>query len=99
MTLKKPVKQPLVSFILPVYNADEFLQETLHSILEQTYTNFEVIAINDGSKDSSQKILEHYAMFDDRIKVHSRENRGLVATLNEAIREAALAVDKRAINI
>lgn len=89
MTLKKPVKQPLVSFILPVYNADEFLQETLHSILEQTYTNFEVIAINDGSKDSSQKILEHYAMFDDRIKVHSRENRGLVATLNEAINLAS----------
>lgn len=78
-------KKPLVSFILPVYNGERFLVETLHSILEQTYTNFEVIAINDGSKDRSLDILKKYAKFDKRIRVVNRENRGLVATLNEAI--------------
>jgi len=81
-------EQPLVSFILPVYNCEYFLVETLHSILEQTYTNFEVIAINDGSKDDSLKILQKYAVLDKRIRIISRENRGLVATLNEAITEA-----------
>jgi glycosyltransferase involved in cell wall biosynthesis len=77
--------EPLVSFLLPVYNCESFLTETLHSILEQTYTNFEVIAINDGSKDNSLAILNKYAAFDERIRVVSRENHGLVATLNEAI--------------
>lgn len=83
MKIKKT--QPLVSFILPVYNAETFLQETLHSILEQTYSNFEVIAIDDGSKDGSLDILKRYESIDARIKVYSRENRGLVATLNQAI--------------
>lgn len=82
--MKSP-KTPLVSFILPVYNAADFLTETLHSIIEQTYTNFEVIAINDGSSDNSLLILEHYAKFDERIKVVNQENHGLVYTLNKAI--------------
>lgn len=77
--------QPLVSFIMPVYNAADFLTETIHSILEQTYENFEVIAINDGSTDDSLKILQKYSKIDTRIKVISRENKGLVKTLNEAI--------------
>lgn len=83
--MKRPRKRPLISFILPVYNAETFLQETLHSILEQTYDNFEVIAIDDGSKDKSLSILRRYEKIDHRIKVYTRENRGLVATLNQAI--------------
>lgn len=70
---------------MPVYNCEPFLAETIHSILEQTYINFEVVAINDGSTDRSGEILEKYSKFDSRIRVISRENRGLVATLNEAI--------------
>jgi len=82
-------KNPLVSFLLPVYNAEKFLTETLHSIIEQTYENFEVIAIDDGSSDSSLAILKKYSSFDPRIKVYSRENRGLVRTLNEAIERSS----------
>lgn len=77
--------KPLVSFILPVYNSERFLAETLHSIIEQTYDNFEVIAINDGSKDDSLKVLRRYAEFDKRIKVFTQKNNGLVYTLNRAI--------------
>lgn len=87
MKIKKT--QPLVSFILPVYNAELFLQETIHSIIEQTYSNFELIAIDDGSTDGSLAILKRYEKIDDRIKVYSRENRGLVATLNQAIELAS----------
>ncbi len=83
--MKRAQERPFVSFLLPVYNGETFLQETLHSILEQTYDNFEVIAIDDGSKDNSLSILRKYEKIDNRVKVHSRENRGLVATLNQAI--------------
>ncbi len=85
-------KKPLVSFLLPVYNAEAYLTETLHSIIEQTYDNFEVIAINDGSSDRSLEILHRYSAFDPRIKVYSRRNKGLVATLNEAIGKSSGAL-------
>lgn len=75
----------LISVIMPVYNGAEFLDEAIESILQQTYKNFEFIIINDGSKDASLEILARYQKKDSRIKIVSRENRGIVATLNEAI--------------
>lgn len=75
---------PVVSVLLPVYNAGRYLQATLDSVLAQTFTNFEVIAIDDGSTDDSQAILR--ATRDPRIRVvEHRHNRGLIATLNEGI--------------
>jgi glycosyltransferase involved in cell wall biosynthesis len=81
-------KTPLVSVIMPVYNAEKFLKQAIDSILEQTYTNFELIAINDGSSDGSEKILNEYAKQDKRLKVISQKNQGIVGTLNRGIGEA-----------
>ena len=78
------VLNPLISVILPVYNAEKFLNESINSILEQTYTHFELIIVNDGSTDTSQSIIDHYS--DPRIrKINHTQNKGLVASLNEAI--------------
>ena len=65
------------SLIVPVYNVEEYLPRCLDSIRSQSYTNFEVICINDGSTDSSQKILESYVQNDSRIKLINQENKGL----------------------
>lgn len=77
-------QQPRVSVLLPVYNCGEYLAETLSSLVCQTYDDFEVIAINDGSTDNSLDILKRYASFDGRIKVFEQPNSGLVHTLNKA---------------
>ena len=74
----------LVSVILPVYNGEKFLKKSIDSVLNQSYNNFELIIINDGSTDRSDLIINKY-LPNDKIKYFSRENEGLVATLNEAI--------------
>ncbi|WP_185976999.1 glycosyltransferase family 2 protein [Shewanella psychropiezotolerans] len=74
-----------ISIILPIFNAELYLEEAICSILSQTYRDFELICIDDGSTDNSLKILKKYIDLDDRIVIISRENRGLVATLNQAI--------------
>jgi glycosyltransferase involved in cell wall biosynthesis len=74
--------------ILPVYNGAPYLDEAIQSILSQTYSNFEFIIINDGSTDNSLEIINKYKSIDDRIKVISRENRGLIASLNEGIEKS-----------
>ncbi|MFB9980082.1 glycosyltransferase family 2 protein [Mesorhizobium kowhaii] len=79
---------PLVSVLLPVYNAGPYLAAALGSILRQDYCRLEIIAINDGSTDNSLEILERHRQADSRISIISRENRGLVATLNEGLRKA-----------
>jgi glycosyltransferase involved in cell wall biosynthesis len=79
---------PKVSVLMPVYNAERYLKQAIDSILDQTFTDFELIAINDGSTDKSGQILDYYKDIDGRVIVVQRENRGLVATLNEAIQLA-----------
>jgi len=76
---------PTVSVLMPVYNADRYVVQAVESILAQTFTDFEFIILDDGSTDASLKILQTYAAKDDRIRLISRENRGLVASLNEMI--------------
>ena len=74
----------MITVLMPVYNAEEFLKDTMDSILNQTYKDFEFLIINDGSSDSSVKIIESYG--DDRIRlVHNEENMGLIKTLNKGI--------------
>lgn len=77
--------RPLISVILPVHNAGSFLLPALNSLSSQTIKDFEIIAIDDGSTDNSLDILQSYQLIDKRLKVISRENKGLVATLNEGI--------------
>ncbi len=76
---------PLVSVILPVYNADAYVADAVQSILDQTFTDFEFIIIDDGSTDNSLSILKELAHRDSRIRLLTRENHGLIRTLNEAI--------------
>jgi len=76
---------PLVSVLLPVYNGEPYLAAALESVLRQDYKRLEVIAIDDGSTDRSLHILRRYQEADGRLRVVTRENRGLVATLNEGM--------------
>lgn len=80
---------PLVSVILPVYNAQDYLKESIDCILNQSYKNLEFIIINDGSKDNSEKIILSYS--DPRIKYVYHDNRGLAETLNVGL---SLAIGK-----
>ncbi|SCA63546.1 Uncharacterized glycosyltransferase HI_1578 [Chlamydiales bacterium SCGC AG-110-M15] len=79
---------PLISVIFCVYNAESTLEDSLDSLLKQTYTNFEIIALNDGSTDQSESILNAYSKKDPRIKVLHQDNCGLTISLNRAIKKA-----------
>lgn len=78
-------QQPAISILLPVYNAAPYLAQTLESLLAQSFGDFELIVINDGSTDQTLEIIEQFARRDTRLRVISRENRGIVRTLNEGI--------------
>lgn len=84
MLVKHPVK---LSVIIPVYNAESFLHSTLDSIIKQSFKEFEIICVNDGSTDQSLQILEQYASKDSRIIVYSKLNSGGIpaATVNYGI--------------
>ena len=75
---------PAVSVLMPVYNAEAYLAEAVQSVLDQTWADFELIAVNDGSKDASGAILEDFARRDQRVRVISRPNTGIVGALNDA---------------
>lgn len=77
-----------VSVIIPIYNAEHFLHECLDSILRQSYRIFEIICVNDGSKDRSGCILDEYAAHDNRIIVIHQENSGVSAARNRAMEVA-----------
>lgn len=77
-----------ISVIIPVYNAEKHLKKCIDSILDQNYTSWEVIAIDDGSKDSSYRILRTYALNDTRIKVATKANEGPGLTRNRALDRA-----------
>ena len=75
----------LVSVIVPVYNAEKYLVKCLDSILSQSYSNIEILLINDGSKDNSGSICDEYARKDIRIKVFHKENGGVSSARNVGI--------------
>ena len=75
-------QQPLVSFIMPVYNAADYLTESIASVLNQSYPNIELIAVNDGSQDTSLAMLEAFAAKDDRLVIVNQKNTGIVGALN-----------------
>lgn len=74
---------PIVSVLLPVYNGAAYLREAVQCMLDQTFRDLEIIAIDDGSRDGSEAILRSFD--DPRVRVVRQENRGLAATLNRAI--------------
>lgn len=79
---------PLISVIIPVYNAEKTIKKTLDSIREQTFLNFEVIMIDDGSTDASGNICDEYARSDKRFKVKHKQNQGVSAARQDGIDEA-----------
>jgi glycosyltransferase involved in cell wall biosynthesis len=80
--------RPTISVVLPVYNGERYLAEAVESILAQTFADFELLIVDDGSQDRSLEILRRYAERDARIRLTSRPNAGLVPTLNEMLARA-----------
>ena len=78
----------MISVIVPVYNAEEYLEECLESIKNQTYTNIEVILVNDGSTDGSKEICEQYCEKDNRFKLVNQENQGQSVARNLGVAES-----------
>lgn len=79
---------PRVSVLLPVYNCDTYLRSALQSVLSQTFSRFELIAVDDGSTDDSLEILHEVARGDARVRIISRPNTGIVGALNDALEAA-----------
>ena len=79
---------PAVSIIIPVYNAENFLARCVDSVLGQEYTDFELLLIDDGSKDKSGAMCDAYAASDSRVRVFHKENAGVSAARNQALSEA-----------
>lgn len=80
--------RPIVSVAMSVYNAEPYLAAAIESILNQTFKDFEFIIIDDGSTDHSLKTLQKYAIQDQRIRLTSRENRGIPQTRNEILAQS-----------
>ena len=78
-------ERPLVSVVLCTYNRRHLVTDAIESLRTQSYTNWELIIIDDGSTDGSEKVLLPFAMNDARISYHRRANRGLAASRNEGI--------------
>lgn len=78
-------KEPKISVIIPVYNVEKYLHRCIDSILAQTFTDFELLLIDDGSKDNSGKICDEYAEKDKRIRVFHKENGGASIARNVGI--------------
>ena len=79
---------PLISVIVPVYNAGKYLDKCLKSIESQTYSNLQIILINDGSTDDSLQICERHAEKDKRITLISQENKGVIKARKTGIEKA-----------
>jgi hypothetical protein len=82
------MSSPAISVAMSVYNGERFLAEAVDSVLAQTFTDFEFLILDDGSRDGTRAIIEHYAARDPRIRPIIRENRGLVVSLNQLLAEA-----------
>ncbi|WP_313436328.1 glycosyltransferase [Novosphingobium sp.] len=80
--------KPAISVAMSVYNGERFLPLAIESVLAQTFSDFELLILDDGSRDGSAQIIRHYAATDARIRPILRENRGLIASLNELLVEA-----------
>ena len=82
------MQNPIISVIVPVYNVRDYLSKCLDSILSQTFSNFELICVNDGSTDDSRKILEEYKKRDSRIIIIDKKNGGLSSARNAGMKVA-----------
>ena len=77
-----------ITVIIPVYNAEKYIEQCIESVINQTYTNLEILIIIDGATDNSEEIVKQYSKKDIRIKMISRENKGVLYTRLEGIQKA-----------
>lgn len=82
------MNRPAVSVVMPIYNAGNFLKESLGGLVQQTLKNIEIICVNDGSTDDSLNIIKKYAFNDNRIKIIDKANSGYGNTMNEGMKIA-----------
>jgi glycosyltransferase involved in cell wall biosynthesis len=76
----------LISVLLPVYNCEQYVEKAIQSILDQTYTNFELLIIDDYSNDNSAEIINNFTKFDDRVSViRNDDNLGITKSLNKLL--------------
>ena len=84
------MKTPLVSIIIPTYNIEKYIDQTIQCVLDQTFTDWELVITDDCSKDSTVEILRRYAAQDERIKIYVLEqNSGAAAARNNSIEKAS----------
>ena len=83
-----PEKSPRVTVITAVFNAESFIEPTLRSLLAQTFTDFEAIVIDDGSRDASMEVVERVAGRDTRVRIIRQENTGIAGALNRGLNES-----------
>lgn len=76
---------PAISVLIPIYNVEQYLEECLDSVAQQTFTDFEAICINDGSTDSSRNIIQRYMDQDERFKVLDKTNSGYGHSMNQGL--------------
>ena len=86
--MTKTPSLPAVSVAMSVYNGERFLAPAIESVLDQTFEDFEFLILDDGSSDDSTRIIKEFAAKDGRIRPILRENRGLIASLNQLLDEA-----------
>ena len=79
------MKENLISVVVPVHNTEKYLPRCIESLLEQDFYDFELLLIDDGSKDNSGKICDEYAKKDHRIQVHHKKNGGVSSARNVGI--------------
>ena len=79
---------PIVSIVVPIYNGERYLRDSLDSLLAQTFQDFEIICVNDGSTDSSESIINEYAERDSRVKIVNQANGGVASARNAGIENA-----------
>ncbi len=84
--MEKEIKNPLVSVIMPLYNAEKYVAEAIESVINQTYTHWELIIVNDGSTDNSLAVAKKFE--NEKIKVFTQENKGASSARNYGLREA-----------
>lgn len=85
---QRGVEAGLVNVVIPCYNQAHFLSDAIESVLSQTYTDFEVIVVDDGSKDDTKEVASGYAGEDQRVRLIRQENRGLAGARNRGLAEA-----------
>src|SRR5258708_7758904 len=82
--------RPLVSITMPTFNRAHLVRLAIDAILGQTYTNLELIIVNDGSRDNTREVLDAYARQDPRVRVIHKENEGIPDTVNRGWRESGM---------